>query len=128
MIFKQLILCLFLFSNFVVNAHEGHDSAMAKSLYGGIVKKTLNSYVEVLKDESVEIYISTHGYKNMISPKLSVNAIAEVKGRSIPLKLELKKTSYVVTTDLSKEKHFKLKIILKINGKDEIVVFPLENN
>lgn len=108
-------------------AHEGHDSATAKSLHGGIVKKTANTYVEVLQDEQIEIYISNHDYKNFITPKLEVSAFADIKGKKTPLKLESKGTHFVVATDLKKEKHFKLNVVIKNNKKEESAVFPLEN-
>lgn len=124
---KLLILITFIFSSSLL-AHEGHDSATAKSLYGGIVKKTKNAFVEVLQDENIEIYISNHDYKSIVGPKLEIKAVADIKGKKIPLKLEMKKTNYVVVTDLSKEKHFKLNVILKSDGKEETVIFPLEKN
>ena len=123
-IFLALIFNLFAISSF---AHEGHDSATAKSLHGGIVKKTANTYVEVLQDEQIEIYISNHDYKNFITPKLEVSAFADIKGKKLPLKLESKGTHFIVATDLKKEKHFKLNVVIKNNKKDESAVFPLEN-
>jgi hypothetical protein len=124
---KLLILITFILSSSIL-AHEGHDSATAKSLYGGVVKKTKNAFVEVLQDEAIEIYISNHDYKSIVGPKLEIKAVADIKGKKIPLKLEMKKTNYVVVTDLSKEKHFKLNVILKNDGKEETVIFPLEKN
>lgn len=129
MTFKKLLLFVTLtFLSMVVVAHEGHDSATAKSLYGGTVKKTKNTFVEVLQDESIEIYVSNHDYKSIVGPKLQIQANADIKGKKIPLKLEMKKTNYVVTTDLSKEKHFKLNVMLKTDGKEETATFALENN
>ncbi len=129
MIFKRnLVFVFFILLCSSVFAHEGHDSATAKSLYGGVVKKTKNAFVEVLQDEAIEVYVSNHDYKSIVGPKLEIKAVAEIKGKKIPLKLEMKKMNYVVMTDLTKEKHFKLNIILKNDGKEESVVFPLENN
>jgi len=129
MIFRKFIVTVsVLFSFFAAVAHEGHDSATVKSLYGGIVKKTKNTFVEVLQDEEIEIYVSNHDYKTIVGPKLDIKAVADIKGKKIPLKLDLRKSNYVVTTDLSKEKHFKLSIVLKIDGKEESVIFPLEKN
>lgn len=126
--FKKLALCTVLtLSTFTIGAHEGHDSGMAKSVHGGIVKKTSTAYVEVVQDEGIEIYVTDHSYKNLITPKLAITALADIKGKKVPLKLDSKNTHYVVGTNLSKEKHFMLKISLKLNGKDEVVVFPLEN-
>lgn len=110
-----------------VFAHEGHDSALAKSLYGGIVKKTANTFVEVVQDEGIEIYINDHDYKNLVAPTLEVTAMADVKGKKIPLKLEQKKNHFLVITDLKKEKHFKLNVSMKFKNKWETVAFPLEN-
>lgn len=119
-----LFLALFAHS---VTGHEGHDSALAKSQFGGIVKKTKNAYIEVVKDETIEIYVMNHDYKSLATPTLKVNAVAETKGKKIPLKLDLKDKKFVVATDLSKEKHFKLNVQVKIDTKDESAVFPLEN-
>lgn len=126
--FRNLVILFsLLISSISLNAHEGHDSATAKSLYGGVVKKTKNTYVEVLQDEKIEIYVSDHEYKSLIgSSKLSLKATADVKGKKMPLKLELNKNNYIVVTDLSKEKHFKLIIELKVNEKEETATFPLE--
>lgn len=124
---KAALVTMFLALAAVSFAHEGHDSATAKSLHGGIVKKTANAYVEVLQDEQIEIYISNHDYKNFITPKLEVSAFADVKGKKTPLKLESKGTHFVVTTDLKNEKHFKLNVVIKNNKKEEAAVFPLEN-
>lgn len=128
MTFKKLLILITFTLSSSIFAHEGHDSATAKSLYGGVVKKTKNAFVEVLQDETIEIYVSNHDYKSIVSPKLEIKAVAEIKGKKLPLKLELKKTNYVVVTDLSKEKHFKLNVILKSDGKEETVAFPLEKN
>ena len=125
--FRNLFfLITLIFTSITVLGHEGHDSATVKSLYGGIVKKTKNSFVEVLQDEAIEIYVSNHDYKSLVGPKLDIKAVADIKGKKLPLKLEMKKSNYIILTDLSKEKHFKLNVILKIDGKDETVTFPLE--
>lgn len=125
---KLFFLASLIVTSASVLAHEGHDSATAKSQYGGVVKKSKNAFIEVLQDEVIEIYISGHDYKSIVGPKLDIKAEADIKGKKIPLKLEMKKNNYVVMTDLSKEKHFKLNIILKNDNKDETVSFPLEKN
>lgn len=128
MIFRKVVFFMvFVLSAFSLNAHEGHDTGIAKSLYGGIVKKSKNIFVEIVQDEKIEIYVTDHDYKNMITPGLIVSAFAEVKGKKIPLKLETHNKNLTVVTDLKKEKHFKLNVVVKVNGKDEQVVFPLEN-
>lgn len=128
MTFKKLLILITIILSSSIFAHEGHDSATAKSLYGGTVKKTKEAFIEVLQDEMIEIYVSNHSYKSIVGPKLEINAVADIKGKKLPLKLEMKKTNYVVVTDLSKEKHFKLNVIIKSNGKEETVTFPLEKN
>lgn len=125
--FKKVITAACLLFSLTAVSHEGHDSGTAKSMHGGIVKKSKNAFVEVIQDEGIEIYISNHDYKNIIDPKLIISALADVKGKKIPLKLESKKTHFIVSTDLKKEKHFKLNVTMKIDGKEETVVFPLEN-
>lgn len=125
--FKKLLTAILLAFSVTVFSHEGHDSGTLKSMHGGIVKKTKNVFVEVLQDEQIEIYVSNHDYKNIITPTLEVSAVADVKGKKLPLKLDSKKTHFIVSSDLKKEKHFKLNVTVKVDGKDETVVFPLEN-
>lgn len=96
-------------------------------MHGGIVKKTKNTYVEILQDETIDIYISNHDYKNIVNSNLKVSVGATVKNKKIPIQLEYKENHIRVISDLKKEKHFKLTIKLLIEGKDESVVFPLEN-
>jgi hypothetical protein len=125
---KKMVLCtVMVLLSVATMAHEDHGSALAKSLHGGVVKKSVNSYVEVVQDENIEIYVTDHTYKNIVSPKLVINGVAEIKGKVIPLKLEIKNSHFIVLTDLKKEKHFKLKVSLKIESKAEEVVFHLEN-
>lgn len=126
--FRKLftVFCFLIFSTSALT-HEGHESGTAKSMHGGIVKKTKNTFIEVIQDEGIEIYISNHDYKNMITPKLVVTAFSDVKGKKTPLKLDSKNTHFVVGTDLKKEKHFKLNVLVKVDGKEETAVFPLEN-
>jgi glutamate/tyrosine decarboxylase-like PLP-dependent enzyme len=127
--FKNLSLAILLsFSSVFVFAHEDHSATTIKSLHGGIVKKSASTFVEVIQEEGkVEFYISNHENKNIVSPKLEVTAFAEVKGKKIPLKLKATNNAFEVMTDLKKEKHFKLNVIIKIAEKEEKVVFPLEN-
>ncbi|QDK42360.1 hypothetical protein DOM21_13080 [Bacteriovorax stolpii] len=126
--FKKTALALiFAFTSLSIYSHEGHDTGATKSLHGGIVKKSKNAFVEIVQDEKVEIYVTDHSYKNLISPNFIVSAFADVKGKKIPLKLESHGSNLSVVTDLKKEKHFKLNVVLKINGQEEQVSFPLEN-
>lgn len=109
-------------------AHEGHDSATIKSLYGGIVKKSASAFFEIIQEEGkIEIYVSDHNYKNIVTQTLAVSAFADIKGKKIPLKLNLVSNKLLVVTDLKREKFFKLNVILKLAGKEESVIFPLEN-
>ena len=128
MSFKKTALALiFAFTSLSIYSHEGHDTGATKSLHGGIVKKSKNAFVEIVQDEKVEIYVTDHSYKNLISSNFIVSAFADVKGKKIPLKLESHGSNLSVVTDLKKEKHFKLNVVLKINGQEEQVSFPLEN-
>lgn len=128
MSFKKIVLIVaFTLTSFAAHSHEGHDAGIAKSLHGGIVKKTKNAFVEIVQDDKIEIYVTDHNYKNLISPGFLVSAFAELKNKKIPLKLEPHNLNLIVVTDLKKEKHFKLNVVLKISGKEEQVTFPLEN-
>ncbi|AUN97651.1 hypothetical protein C0V70_05885 [Bacteriovorax stolpii] len=124
---KTAMAMVFAFISLSIHAHEGHDTGATKSLHGGIVKKSKNAFVEIVQDEKIEIYVTDHNYKNLISPNFIVLAFADVKGKKLPLKLESHGANLSVSTDLKKEKHFKLNIVLKINGQEEQVSFPLEN-
>lgn len=128
MSFKKTVVGMaFTIISLSIYAHEGHDTGATKSLHGGIVKKTKNAFVEIVQDEKIEIYVTDHNYKNLISPNFIVSAFADVKGKKLPLKLESHGTNFSVSTDLKKEKHFKLNVVLKVNGQEEQVSFPLEN-
>ena len=130
MIFKKSLLSLlFCFLSVQVFAHEGHDAATIKSMHGGIVKKTKSAYVEVVQEEGkIEIYISNHDYQNISTSTLAVTAIADVKGKKIPLKLNAMDNHFEIANELKNEKHFKLNIDIKLaKSKKESVVFPLEN-
>jgi hypothetical protein len=111
-----------------IMAHEGHSETSLKSLHGGIVKKTSNSFIEVVQEEGkTEIFVTGHDYKNIVDPKLAIKASAETKGKNLPLNLAIEKDHYVVTTDLKKEKHFKLNVLIKNAAKEEKASFALEN-
>lgn len=130
MIFKKSLLSLlFCFFSVQVLSHEGHESAGLKSLYGGVVKKSPNAFVEVVQEEGkIEIYISNHEYQNIIASKLALSSFAEVKGKKIPLKLKKMDNHFEVINELKKEKHFKLNVSFKLgSNSEETVVFPLEN-
>ncbi len=124
---KTALAIIFSFTSLSIHSHEGHDTGATKSLHGGIVKKSKNAFVEIIQDEKIEIYVTDHNYKNLISPSFSVSAYADIKGKKTPLKLESHGTNLSVATDLKKEKHFKLNVVLKVDGQEEQVSFPLEN-
>lgn len=111
-----------------IMAHEGHSETSLKSMHGGIVKKTSNAFIEVVQEEGkTEIFVTGHDYKNIVEPKLALKASAETKGKILPLDLAIEKDHYLVTTDLKKEKHFKLNVLIKNAAKEEKASFALEN-
>ncbi|MDD4976038.1 MAG: hypothetical protein PHY93_16910 [Bacteriovorax sp.] len=111
-----------------IMAHEGHSDTSLKSLHGGIVKKTSNSFIEVVQEEGkTEIFVTGHDYKNIVDSKLAIKASAETKGKNLPLDLAIEKDHYLVTTDLKKEKHFKLNVFIKNAAKEDKASFALEN-
>ncbi|MBC7714882.1 MAG: hypothetical protein H7177_16160 [Rhizobacter sp.] len=120
-----LSLTLFSLNTF---AHEGHSETSLKSLHGGIVKKTSNSFIEVVQEDGkTEIFVTGHDYKSIVDSKLGLKANAEVKGKTLPLELAIEKDHYLVSTDLKKEKHFKLNVLIKNTPKEEKASFALEN-
>jgi hypothetical protein len=120
-----VVLALLSFNTF---AHEGHSETSLKSMHGGIVKKTSNSFIEVVQEEGqTEIYVTGHDYKSIVDSKLSLKATAEIKGKNQPLDLKIEKDHYIVATDLKKEKHFKLNVVIKNADKEEKTSFALEN-
>ena len=128
--FKLLAVSLAVLATFSFNTmdHEGHNETSLKSLHGGIVKKTSNAFIEVLQQEGkTEIYVTGHDYKNIVDAKLPLKAVAELKDKSLTLGLAIVKDHYLVTTDLKKEKHFKLVVHIINANKEENASFALEN-
>jgi hypothetical protein len=127
--FKLFTIVALIVISFNVFSHEGHTETSLKSLHGGVVKKTSNTVVEVVQEDGkTEIYVTGHDYKSIAEKSLGITANAEVKGKKIPLTLNLEKDHYVVITDLKNVKHFKLNVLVKSSGKEEKASFALENN
>ena len=126
--FKYLIFSMLAIFSLEVLGHEGHSETSLKSIHGGIVKKTSNTFIEVVQEDGkTEVYVTGHDYKNIVDQKLGLKANAEVKGKKLVLELAVVQDHYLLLTDLKKEKHFKLNVLLNISGKQEKASFALEN-
>lgn len=133
--FKKMVLVSMIFSSFSVLAHEGHKEAALKSMYGGVVKKTTNTFVEAVQEgNEVQIYIRDHDDKGIAHSDLQVTGeVKDSKKKVEPLKLAaVAGKFYKVQNDTSKHPFFSVKLL--ISGKvktgkfsKEEVVFNLEN-
>lgn len=132
---KKLITLSLIFGSLAVYAHEGHKEATLKSMYGGVVKKTTNTFIEAVQEgKEVQIYIRDHEDKVIPATDLQVGGeIKDSKKKVEPLKLlNVSGKFYKIQNDTSKHPFFSVKI--QVSGKvktgkfsKEEVVFNLEN-
>lgn len=117
-------------------AHEGHKESSLKSLHGGLVKKTTNTFVEVVQLEGeVQVYVRDHDDKAMVGKGLTLSGdFKDSKKKIQPLSLKEEAGKYYKVLNGTKEQRF-FSITLKINGQhkdikivNEQVTFNLENS
>lgn len=102
-----------------------------KANHGGIVKKITKGVLEVVHNkEKTNIYVRGVDHKDLMDRKLTINAIAHVKGKEFPLKLSLENNIYSVSpaSYLKEEKNFILKLSISFDGKVENTQFHLKND
>lgn len=117
-------------------AHEGHKEATLKSMYGGVVKKTTNTFIEAVQEgNEVQLYIRDHDDKIIPQTDLQITGeIKDSKKKVEAIKVEaIAGKFYKVKNDTSKHPFFSVVVI--VSGKvktgkfsNEKVVFNLENS
>lgn len=133
---KVLVSFLVLVVNFSLLAHEGHKEAGLKSLYGGVVKKTTNTFVEVVQEgKEVQLFVRDHDDKMIPLTDLQIGGeVKDSKKKSEPLKVAaISNKHFKVLNDVSKHPFFSLKVMISGKIKNtkfakEEVVFNLENS
>jgi hypothetical protein len=85
-------LALFILTSFVSLAS---DVQVINSMHGGMVKKTDTALIEfVATPEKANLYITDPNKKNLVSDKLSISAIANIKGKEVPLNVSFENDHY----------------------------------
>ena len=120
-------LSLHLFGSLAV----AEDSSQTNVYHGGIIKKTSNAIFEVVPDnERTSIYITGHDHKNLTDQKLSLKAIAEVKGKKYPVQLSFENDHYSISpanSYLHKEKNYVLMLSISFSGTVDRAIFNIPN-
>lgn len=123
-----LSLGLLLLLSFQIMALEEKPELTAK--YGGIIKKTKSTILEVVQDKDhTSIYITGHDHKNITDKQLSLSAIAQIGGKQYPLKLSFANNHYSVdpaNSYLHKEKDFVLMLTISFSGTVDRASFNLK--
>lgn len=119
-----------------IHAHEGHKESSLKSFHGGLVKKTINTFVEVVQLEGeILIYLRDHSDKVVNSKKIVLTGdFKDSKKKIQPLSFKDEDGKFFKVLNNTKGHNF-FSITLKINGdvngvkaKNEQVTFNLENS
>jgi hypothetical protein len=85
------------------------DVEVINSMHGGVVKKTDTAIVEFVKTgDAANLYISGRKNKNLTHQKISVTAIANIKGVEYPMNLSYENDHYSLSpyAKLKDEKNF----------------------
>jgi hypothetical protein len=122
---------MLLFSGLVHSESEMNNNAEIFSARGGLVKKTKSATLEVIhQKERTSIYITGHDHKNITDKKLSLSAIALIKGKEYPIELSYENDHYSASpanSYLRKEKNFVLMITITLPSSKEKAEFHLRN-
>lgn len=119
-----------------IHAHEGHKEASLKSYHGGLVKKTTNTFVEIVQLEGdILVYLRDHNDKAVNSKKVVLTGdFKDSKKKIQPLTLKDEGGKFFKVLNNTKGESF-FSVILKINGEingvkanNEQVTFNLENS
>jgi hypothetical protein len=128
---KLIIILTLLASNFILAQADMNDQAEIYSARGGLVKKTKSALLEVVhQKERTSIYITGHDHKNITDKKLSLSAIALVKGREYPIELSYENDHYSANpanSYLHKEKNFVLMLTITLPTGKEKAQFDIAN-
>ncbi|MFA6236353.1 MAG: hypothetical protein WC635_03410 [Bacteriovorax sp.] len=125
---KYLLVLIFIASQ----AFSTDDIPELKAKHGGIVKKTKKAFLEVVQEkERTSIYITGHDHKNITDNKLSLSAIAQIDGKSIPVQLSFENDHYSASpanSYMHKEKNFVLMITIKFSDTIDRASFNLKGH
>jgi hypothetical protein len=128
---KLLIILPLLFSGIIQAESVMNDQAEIFSAHGGLVKKTNSAVLEVVhQKERTSIYITGHDHKNITDKKLSLSAIALIKGKEYPLELSYENDHYSASpanSYLRKEKNFVLMLTITLPSSKERASFEINN-
>lgn len=128
---KLLIILPLLFSGIIQAESVMNDQAEIFSAHGGLVKKTKSAVLEVVhQKERTSIYITGHDHKNITDKKLSLSAIALIKGKEYPLELSYENDHYSASpanSYLRKEKNFVLMLTITLPSSKERASFEINN-
>ncbi len=128
---KHLLTVFFVLFSQLSWAADATSEITAK--FGGVVKKTENAIFEVVHEkERTSIYITGRDHKNITDQKLSLSAIANVKGKKIPIELSFENDHYSAkpgNSYMHKEKNFVLMLTVTLpSKKTETTEFYLNNH
>jgi hypothetical protein len=92
-----------------------NETEVISSLHGGVVKKTESTLIEFVQtNDSAKVYVSDHIKKNIANQKLSIKAIANIKGKEYPMELRYENDHYALSpyAKLKDEQNFVLSFII----------------
>jgi hypothetical protein len=125
---KIFILSLLLFWNVFALAEE----IEYKAKHGGIIKKTENTFLEIVhNNDKTDIYITGHDHRNIADKELSLSAIAQVNGKNYPVTLKLENDHYSASpanSYLHKENNFVLMLTISFSGTVDRATVHLGRN
>ncbi len=127
---KQLITLILalLFTTFALALDQKIE---LEAKHGGLIQKTKSAFLEVVQDkEHTSIYITGHDHKNITDKKLSISAIATVKGKKYPMQLSFENDHYSAkpaNSYLHKENNYVLMITISFPSSKEKASFNLQS-
>lgn len=118
-----------LLSFFILSSFAG-DLEVINSMHGGVAKKTDSAIIEFVQTgEKANLYITGHNKKNLANQKLTVSAIANIKGQEFPMNLTYENDHYSLTPyqKLKEEKNFVISFTISfpLPGKAEKASFNI---
>jgi hypothetical protein len=107
-----------------------NDLEVINNLHGGLAKKTDSAIIEFVQSgEKANVYITGHDKKNLANQKLSITAIANIKGKEFPMNLSYENDHYSLTPyeKLKYEKNFVVSFTISfpLPGKVEKTSFTV---
>jgi hypothetical protein len=127
---ELLVICSIFIMSLLPQSYAVDELPTLVAPHGGIIKKTSNSFLEVVQDkEHTSIYITGHDHKNITDQKLSLSAIALVNGKKYPMQLSFENDHYAArpaNSYLHKENNFVLLLTITFSGKTDKTSFKLK--